>query len=331
MAETIPNVLVALPREGTEAAVAALGSLQGVQVQAGLAPALVTSDQARPLRIRHVGLSDLRSTPHPTDAELWIVDGVLDDDAQARLEDAGIAFVDAAGTAWVPGIPRSTRRRVTRPIDGTGSRLRAPSILMGQWLADHPDEPVNAPSLARHGGASTLSAKHLLRSLEERGFVSAAGRGRAATRAVIDVRGLRAWLAMAGRPRRTQRVACFLRDPFNIPAVEGAPALTLTGAAAAERIGLPVLSRVPRALYRVAAAEQELEDVPAALGGTRVGRGANAVLIADPHALATHDLRRGEDGSLRAPPSRIMLDLFLEPRGEAAVDLFLELWRDRVL
>jgi len=53
---------------------------------------------------------------------------------------------------------------------------------------------------------------------------------------------------------------------------------------------------------------------------------ANLTLIADPEHLAGSDARTDGDGRVTAPPSRVMLDLYLEPRGEAAVGVFLDLW-----
>jgi hypothetical protein len=106
-------------------------------------------------------------------------------------------------------------------------------------------------------------------------------------------------------------------------------AVVLSGAAAAERLGLPVLTAPPRPLLRVAVGHEELEEVPAALGGFRTERGANVTLVADPDRLALADLREDRDGRPIAPPSRVMLDLYLEPRGEAAAEVFLDLWGSR--
>jgi len=62
------------------------------------------------------------------------------------------------------------------------------------------------------------------------------------------------------------------------------------------------------------------------LGGVRDEAGANAVLIDDRGGLGRREAQRSSTGALVAPPSRVMLDLWLEPRGHAAVDAFLELW-----
>ena len=102
--------------------------------------------------------------------------------------------------------------------------------------------------------------------------------------------------------------------------------MVLTGALAAEGMGLPVLTGMQRPLYRVQASGENLEQIPQALGGFRTERGANLMLIADPEQLASSDARTDGDGRVTAPPSRIMLDLYLEPRGEAAVGVFLDLW-----
>jgi hypothetical protein len=140
---------------------------------------------------------------------------------------------------------------------------------------------------------------------------------------------MRSWLAERARPGKVERVECYFRDPLQLPESSVLP-IVMTGAAAAERTGVPVLSRVGRVLYRVGASGRDLEEVPSMLGGTRTGKGANAVLIADPDGLASHDARE-KDGLMVAPASRVMLDLFLEPRGEAAAEAFLDLWQDRDL
>ena len=80
---------------------------------------------------------------------------------------------------------------------------------------------------------------------------------------------------------------------------------------------------------RVSVRPEELEDVPEALGGFRTEQGANLILIADPDRLAFTDAIGRPDSWLLAPPSRIMLDLYLEARGEAAVDVFLDLWGEK--
>jgi hypothetical protein len=117
-----------------------------------------------------------------------------------------------------------------------------------------------------------------------------------------------------------------VRDPDAIPASIAGYQMILTGAMAAEQMGRPVLTGVQRPLYRVQASGEDLEQIPQALGGFRTEQGANLTLIADPEHLAGGDPRTDEDGRVIAPPSRVMLDLYLELRGEAAVDLFLDLW-----
>ncbi len=89
----------------------------------------------------------------------------------------------------------------------------------------------------------------------------------------------------------------------------------------------PVLTGPPRTLLRVETpAGTDLNDIPSMLGGVRDEAGANAVLIDDRDGLGRREAQRSSAGALVAPPSRVMLDLWLEPRGHAAVDAFLELW-----
>jgi hypothetical protein len=171
-----------------------------------------------------------------------------------------------------------------------------------------------------------VTAHRLLKTLEDARLIERHGRGRGMERRVIDIEGVRRWLAEHGRPSSPQRLSCFVRDPDAVPTSIAGLEMILTGALAAERMGLPVLTGMQRPLYRVQASGEDLEQIPQALGGFRTERGANLTLIADPEHLAGSDARTDADGRVTAPPSRVMLDLYLEPRGEAAVDVFLDLW-----
>jgi hypothetical protein len=86
-----------------------------------------------------------------------------------------------------------------------------------------------------------------------------------------------------------------------------------------------------RPVFRVDVPGDALDDVPAELGGFRTERGANVTLIADPDRLGLADAREDRKGRLIAPPSRVMLDLYLESRGDAAAGVFLDLWGSKVL
>lgn len=262
-----------------------------------------------------------RRSPVP---RLLVIDAVLDDETAARLEDAGISYVDAARRKWFVGDPRTERSREVKPRSPRA--LRPGSLRLAQLLADHPDEPWTERRLAARGGSTAVTAHSLLKRLEGEGLVVREGRGRATRRRVADVARFRRWLAHNGRPGRLRRLACFVPDPAGVAGTATGNVVVLTGAAAAEALGLPVLTEAPKPVYRVDVGRDELEDVPAALGGFRTERGPNVTLVADPDRLALTDAREGNDGRLVAPPSRVMLDLYLEPRGEAAADVFLDLW-----
>lgn len=162
--------------------------------------------------------------------------------------------------------------------------------------------------------------------LEAQELVVREGRGRATVRWVQDAARLRQWLAREARPTHVTLLSCFVSDPFKLPQLVGRN-FALTGAAAAERLGLHVFTDQRYPLVRVNVADDELEDIPRALGGFRTESGANLTLIADPDRLAFVDVRQAAvGGEMIAPPSRIMLDLYLEPRGESAVEVFLDLW-----
>lgn len=282
---------------------------------------------AFPVEVAAVGGDELEPclvAQHPPGTRLLVVEAMLDDSTAARLEDAGISYVDAAGRAWFAGQERTKRAREVR--SKTPRSLRAGSLRLAQLLADRPGEAWTERSLAARGGSTPVTAHSLLKRLEAERLVERRGRGRATKRHVGDVAGLRRWLARNGRPSRVRRLTCFVPDPAEIPSSAMGHAVVLSGAAAAERLGLPVLTATPRPLLRVAVGHDELEEIPTALGGFRTERGANVTLVADPDRLALTDLREDRDGGPIAPPSRVMLDLYLEPRGEAAAEVFLDLW-----
>jgi len=146
---------------------------------------------------------------------------------------------------------------------------------------------------------------------------------------VVDATALRRWLLVHGRPGTAVRLSFFVRDAAAVPDRIDNVNLAMTGAAAAERLRAPVTTAPPLPTFRADCGAERLEDVPALLGGFRTNAGATAMLIADPKRLAHVDARRLDDGTLVAPPSRIMLDLLLESRGAAAAELFADLWRDK--
>jgi hypothetical protein len=307
-----------------------LRNLEGLEiVENSPQTVLITPGVAAPVRIRLVDASEIGGgapVEQSDESELLVVNAVLDDDAAARLEDANASYIDASGRHWL----RTWRRtkRASETAAGGKRRLYPASVRLAQLLADHPRERWTERALARRGQTTQTTAHRLLGRLEGEGLMLREGRGRTTVRRLRDTVAMRSWLSRQARPRKVTRLACFVEDPER-PRKAVGRALALTGAAGAAAIGMPVLTRPATPTMRVSARPEELEDVPEALGGFRTQRGPNLILIADPDRLAFVDAVTGPDGRLVAPPSRIMLDLYLEARGEAAVDVFMSLWADR--
>jgi hypothetical protein len=133
-----------------------------------------------------------------------------------------------------------------------------------------------------------------------------------------------------GGRQRDARLPIFVRNPERLPGEIDGVYLVRSGTYGAALIGMPVVSNTPRPIIRVELTGNELESLPSRLRGMRTTEGANALLVADPGRLASLDARE-VGGVLVAPPSRLALDMLLEPRGDAAADVFLDLWDDRVL
>lgn len=307
-----------------------LRKLDGVEVvENSPQNVLITPEAVSPVRIELVEASEVADrdwAKRSGDDTLLVVNAVLDDDAAARLEDAGIGYIDVAGRCWMRNWKRT--KRVSEVTAGGRRRLYPASVRLAQLLADHPGEPWTERGLARRGQATQKTAHRLLGRLESEELVMREGSGPSTQRRVREPAAMRGWLARQARPRRTARLSCFVEDPER-PRKAVGRSLALTGAAAAAAIGMPVMTGAATPAMRVNVRPEELDDVPEALGGFRTERGANLILIADPDRVAFIDAVPRPDGLLLAPPSRIMLDLFLEARGEAAVEVFLSLWGDR--
>jgi hypothetical protein len=307
----------------------ALARLAGVDVAQAPRSAIVTKDGVAPLEVIDVDIASIDAAAaaaaeneHPM---LLLIAGVLGEQEAVALEDRGQAFVDAAGRAWVPGAPRTGRARTA-----AGSRTRPETLRAAQLLADHPDRPWSSPRLAQHADISQATADRLLRRLLVGGLLRREGSGRSARTFVEDIRGVRRWLLATAQPVRHVRLPCYVRDPDAIPPELGDLRLVRSGAHGAALLGVPVMSGQPRTMIRVQATGDELEQLPARLRGVRADRGANVLLIADPGRLASLDARQ-VDSIWVAPPSRVCVDMTLEPRGDAAADVFLDLWGDQVL
>jgi hypothetical protein len=303
-----------------------LRKLDGVEiVENSPQSVLITEDAISPVRISLLEADEIGNRTHAEQGEneLLVINAVLDDAAAARLEDANASYIDVTGRHWMRNWARTTRASEAKA--GGKRRLYAASVRLAQLLADHPWEPWTERGLARRGQTTQTTAHRLLGRLESEGLLVREGRGPSTLRWVRDPIAMRRWLARQARPGKTARLACFVEDPERPRKVVGR-ALALTGAVGAAEIGLPVMTRAVTPTMRVSARPEELEDVPEALGGFRTEAGANLILVADPDRLAFVDAITRPNGWLLAPPSRIMLDLYLEGRGEAAVGVFLDIW-----
>jgi hypothetical protein len=301
----------------------ALEQLDGVDVVPAPQSAIITEHEVTSLDVRTIGVDELFDEDAAVPA-LLLVTGVLDEDHAIQLEDLGQPFVDAAGRAWVPGAPHTARARVA----GHG-QLRPATMRAAQLLADHPNIAWSGPRLAERADVAQPTASRLLRQLLDAGLLTRSGAGRSSVTIVADVVALRRWLAGIEQGRQTT-LACYVRNPEAIPASIDGHRLVRSGAHGAGLLGVPVISGAPRTMLRVHTTSEELEQIPGGLHGVRGSRAANVLLVADPERLGSLDARRIGDVWV-APPSRLCLDMKLEPRGYAAAGVFLDLWNNRIL
>jgi hypothetical protein len=317
------QALVALADDAPVALQEALEGLRDVDVVAS-APGNVVVVKGRVTEVRPEVVPLAKAESAQTGrARLWLVDGVLDRQLASRLEDLDIGFVDRAGHWWLPGMPRTA----TSGPRSVKRRIRGPQIRMAQLLADHPDIGWTQRLLAKRANSTQQTAHRLLNTLAHDGLLVREGAGRSSRRLVRDTPGLWEWLERTCTPGRAGVLPCFVEDPSRLPPIQ--VPLALTGSHAADAMGLPVISGDRPPVYRARTTRAGLEDVPSMLGGIRTAQGANLLLAADPDDLAFLDGRQSACGVLIAPPSRVMLDLHLEPRGRATAQVFRDLWMRR--
>lgn len=290
------------------------------------ASALLGEGVVQSLEVRHVTgreAQHLDELAEPaTSALLLVVEAVLDDASAEGLEDRGIAYVDAAGRAWVPGAPRSA------PVQPKRRRVRTSSIRAAQLIADHPDTTWTEPMLTKQAQVSSGTAHNLVRDLLSFNLVQRAGESKAGVRS-RDTRGLRRWLVAQARHEQPLMVSCYIPDVEDLAVEVDGVLLVRSGAEGARLLGVPVVSSIQRVLIRVPISSG-LEDLPSQLGGLRTTAGSNVVLVADRYRFAASEARLVH-GMWVAPPSRVAADLTLEPRGDAASSVFLDLWGEGVL
>jgi hypothetical protein len=320
--------LVTLERGVDPALVDALRDISEIDVVVDAPQSVVmTATGATAVAPAVVTVDDLERPPRTSGrTALLLIEGVLDAAAAARLEDDGIGFVDRSGRWWLPGTPRSPTTS-TPTTTSQPRRMRGPRIRMAQLLVDHPGHEWTERRLADRARSTQQTAHQLLSWLERHGYVERIGTGRSSHRRVADPRPLAAWLIQVAAPPRGGLLRCYVPDPDDLEELH--VPLVLTGASAAAAVGFRVLTGTSAPIYRARTTRAVIDEIPSELGGFRTDRGHNLSLLADADDLAYLDATRLEDGRLVAPPSRIMLDLALEPRGRNAMAAFMDLWLAR--
>lgn len=276
-----------------------------------------------------------------------VVAGSIPAAERESLERAGLSWCDGRGAihlTWPAGyvhIDRTTRRRVTNHAPGARG-LGPASIRAVQVLLEAEATEWTVTQLAGAAAISVGQAHTVLRVLEENGLLKQAGKGPLHRREISDRRAALDWLATIDHARRRPKGAAtylYARTPDEVlkrlAGLAGEAGLTyaVTGAAASNLIGVPVLTRIAVAHVRVGVLEAV--DVLHRLGLDHIdaedaGRGANLELWTDTGELGVFGAKE-VDGVRVAPFVRIWLDLAREGgRGEDAAQMFREQVLDRV-
>lgn len=287
-----------------------------------------------------VGVDDLARRV-PPDAVGLVVAGTIPAAEREAIERAGLSWCDGRGAlhlAW-PGTYVHVDRSVRRPeqpkpkgAEGIGpASIRAVQVLLGS-----DQEAWTVSQLAQAAAVSVGQAHTVLRVLERNQLLRREGKGPSQRSTVTDRRAALDWLRTVDRARRRPAAAAtyiYGRTPddemrnFAALADEAGLPYAVTGAAASNLMGMPVLTRVPVAHVRVGGL-----DAPDALhrlglehlDAEGVARGMNLELWTDVGELGTFGAQEW-DGVKVAPPVRVWLDIGREGgRGEDAAQMFRE-------
>ena len=255
------------------------------------------------------------------------------------LEAAGLSWCDGRGAlhlTW-PGTlihidhsGRGPRRGRTEPAKLGPTGIRAVQVLLavdGEWTVSR---------LAHDAAISVGQAHNVFKALEAERLLSSTGKGPQQRRRITDRRGAMDWLATVDLARRRPKTAAtylYARTPeemlrrFAERANDAGLPYAVTGAAASQLLGAPVLSQVVVSHIRVGAihADTALHRLGLEhLDAEDAGRGMNLELWTDTGELGTFGAQ-DVNGLRVAPPVRVWLDLARQGgRGADAAQLFRE-------
>lgn len=328
----------------------ALAAVREVMVVDGADRRVTVDDLARPVAI----LPRPRRGP-VSDADLDVADlarrvprgsvgvvvaGAIPAAERDALEQAGLSWCDGRGSlhlTW-PGVYVHVDRAARKPPRSVGATqgigpasLRALQVLLGSA-----QEPWTVSQLAHAAAISVGQAHTVFRALERNQLLRREGRGPLQRSTITDRRAARDWLASIDRARRRPQAAAtylWARTPDEVAhrfaelAGEAGISYAITGAAASNLMGVPVLTRVLVTHVRIGMLESAealhrlgLEH----LDEQGAGRGLNLELWTDTGELGTFD-KRHVNGVRVASPIRVWLDIAREGgRGEDAAQMFRE-------
>lgn len=240
------------------------------------------------------------------------------------LESAGLSWVDGRGAihlTWPGTLVHIERAGHSRHgVPDTTDSLGPTSIRAVQVMLSDPEQGWTVSRLARRASVSTGQAHKVFQILERNQLIDVSGSGPQTRRRIADRDTTLDWLlALERRKRKPNAVRTYVygrstRDVlqrFDALARDAAAGYAVTAAAAAEILGMPVLTAVDVSHIRVTGASTTdilhllgLDNLSAEEGG----RGSNLELWSDVGELGTWDTTE-VNGIHVAPPVRVWLDL----------------------
>lgn len=256
--------------------------------------------------------------------------------AREVLEQAGVAFMDGLGNAFIrlPGVLVRTDavREAPAPSDRqpVRAKLAGKGGLVAQALLLDPDRHWKVEDAAARCGVSPGLAHRIFARLEDLHILEAQGAGPKKRRRVVDAAALLdLWAEEEKEPDVIRSAAYALVPPGARAAVMFSGLLQEAGidhavsGVAAAALRAPFLTSIPVTEVRVTAAVP-LATVLAALGARPVDEGANVVVVQTSDDLALR-FRSERDGVWVAAETRIYLDALRDPRrGKEQAQIFRE-------